>query len=70
MAKTPPGESGGRRRVNRDQGSPRTGDGRTRGARIQGSDVSFRTSGGAEVGHGGFAAKLIRRVMGGRHQGH
>lgn len=65
-----PGESGGRRNIRQASGSPRTGDGRTRGAKIQGSDVSFRTGGGHEVGTGGSGfARLIRRIARGKHEG-
>jgi hypothetical protein len=45
----------------RDAASPKTGDGRTKGAPIQGKNVVFRTSGGKATGSGESAvAKLIR----------
>ena len=58
-----PGEAGGRRKIGRDRGSPKTGDGRTVGRPIGGDQVVFRTSGGREVGSGGLAG-IIRRITG------
>lgn len=69
MARKVPGEAGGRRRVGKDQGSPSTGDGKTRSrGKIKGSDVEFKSAGGSTTGTGGFVAKLVRRMTdGGKH---
>jgi hypothetical protein len=69
MGNQTPGEAGGRRKIGRDKGSPKTGDGKTRSrGKIQGSDVNFKSAGGSTHGTGGFVAKLIRRMTdGGRH---
>jgi hypothetical protein len=67
MAKNPPGESGGRRRINVDKGSPRTGDGKTStGGKIRGSSIEYRTAGGAVQGTGSGLASRLRAIITGK----
>jgi hypothetical protein len=44
-----PGESGGRRAVGKDKGSPRTGDGRKGGAKPTKAESAVRSKGGAII---------------------
>lgn len=64
-----PGEAGGRRKIGTDKGSPRTGDGHTRGARIKGSDVTFQSAGGNVQATGaGRISRLRAAFLGGKHR--
>jgi len=55
-------------KLRNESGRPLTGDGRTRGGQIGGSEVEFRTAGGSTVGTGGLL-RALRWIGGGRHRG-